>query len=147
MGDTFYVSYYLSDSTIARIMTERPLVRVVFARICYYSACTLLERIWTEKQSIKKVQGVPESQTAANPRHQEEEKKWQKLTRTKQINTHTRNTSLIRMHRSPMQHKHVVSSFVRQNLRVILQSKNISNDQELIQSDPISCPQNQKGNS
>ena len=28
----------------------------------------------------------------------------------------------------------------------IIQSKKISNDQELIQSDPISCPQNQKGN-
>ena len=27
-----------------------------------------------------------------------------------------------------------------------LQSKKISNNQELIQSDPISCPQNQKGN-
>ena len=27
-----------------------------------------------------------------------------------------------------------------------LPSKRISNDQELIQSDPISCPQNQKGN-
>ena len=27
----------------------------------------------------------------------------------------------------------------------MLQSKKISNDQELIQSDPISCPQNQKG--
>ena len=27
-----------------------------------------------------------------------------------------------------------------------MQSKKISNDQELIQSDPISCPQNQKGN-
>ena len=26
------------------------------------------------------------------------------------------------------------------------QSKKIGNDQELIQSDPISCPQNQKGN-
>ena len=26
------------------------------------------------------------------------------------------------------------------------ESKKISNDQELIQSDPISCPQNQKGN-
>ena len=26
------------------------------------------------------------------------------------------------------------------------QGKKISNDQELIQSDPISCPQNQKGN-
>ena len=26
-----------------------------------------------------------------------------------------------------------------------IQSKKISNDQELIQSDPISCPQNQKG--
>ena len=28
----------------------------------------------------------------------------------------------------------------------LLKSKKISNDQELIQSDPISCPQNQKGN-
>ena len=27
-----------------------------------------------------------------------------------------------------------------------IKSKKISNDQELIQSDPISCPQNQKGN-
>ena len=27
-----------------------------------------------------------------------------------------------------------------------MQNKKISNDQELIQSDPISCPQNQKGN-
>ena len=27
----------------------------------------------------------------------------------------------------------------------LLESKKISNDQELIQSDPISCPQNQKG--
>ena len=30
--------------------------------------------------------------------------------------------------------------------RSLEQSKKISNDQELIQSDPISCPQNQKGN-
>ena len=29
---------------------------------------------------------------------------------------------------------------------VLVGSKKISNDQELIQSDPISCPQNQKGN-
>ena len=28
----------------------------------------------------------------------------------------------------------------------VKKSKKISNDQELIQSDPISCPQNQKGN-
>ena len=27
-----------------------------------------------------------------------------------------------------------------------MESKTISNDQELIQSDPTSCPQNQKGN-
>ena len=33
-----------------------------------------------------------------------------------------------------------------QYMFVHLQSKKISNDQELIQSDPISCPQNQKGN-
>ena len=31
-------------------------------------------------------------------------------------------------------------------LRHPVLSKKISNDQELIQSDPISCPQNQKGN-
>ena len=30
--------------------------------------------------------------------------------------------------------------------RLHLESKKISNDQELIQSDPTSCPQNQKGN-
>ena len=29
---------------------------------------------------------------------------------------------------------------------LFFQSKKISNNQELIQSDPISCPQNQKGN-
>ena len=33
-----------------------------------------------------------------------------------------------------------------QNMFANFQSKKISNDQELIQSDPISCPQNQKGN-
>ena len=31
-------------------------------------------------------------------------------------------------------------------LTIQMKSKKISNDQELIQSDPISCPQNQKGN-
>ena len=31
-------------------------------------------------------------------------------------------------------------------IRALYQSKKISNDQELIQSDPTSCPQNQKGN-
>ena len=31
-------------------------------------------------------------------------------------------------------------------LHIYSLSKKISNDQELIQSDPISCPQNQKGN-
>ena len=30
--------------------------------------------------------------------------------------------------------------------RYCIKSKKISNDQELIQSDPTSCPQNQKGN-
>ena len=30
--------------------------------------------------------------------------------------------------------------------RLEVLSKKMSNDQELIQSDPISCPQNQKGN-
>ena len=32
------------------------------------------------------------------------------------------------------------------SLIIAIESKKISNDQELIQSDPISCPQNQKGN-
>ena len=32
------------------------------------------------------------------------------------------------------------------NTRIQIESKRISNDQELIQSDPIYCPQNQKGN-
>ena len=35
---------------------------------------------------------MPQSQVAANPRQQEEEKKWQKLTRIKQTNKCTRNT-------------------------------------------------------
>ena len=33
-----------------------------------------------------------------------------------------------------------------QRIQFPLRSKKISNDQELIQSDPISCPENQKGN-
>ena len=43
----------------------------------------------------RKVQGEPQSQTAANPRHQEEEKndkKKKKITRTKQTNKCTRST-------------------------------------------------------
>ena len=38
------------------------------------------------------------------------------------------------------------SRYKRCKYRDSFQSKKISNDQELIQSDPISCPQNQKGN-
>ena len=37
-------------------------------------------------------------------------------------------------------------SFCSLTLAKSLLSEKISNDQELIQSDPISCPQNQKGN-
>ena len=42
----------------------------------------------------------------------------------------------------------IFEAFTVQSLcvMIILHSKKISNDQELIQSDPISCPQNQKGN-
>ena len=36
------------------------------------------------------------------------------------------------------------SSYMQEHIDV--KSKKISNDQELIQSDPTSCPQNQKGN-
>ena len=42
-----------------------------------------------------------------------------------------------RLFRATTRHNHKSSD---------MQSKKISNDQELIQSDPISCPQNQKGN-
>ena len=42
------------------------------------------------------------------------------------------------------QRKH--TAILRISNRQSIQSKKISNDQELIQSDPISCPQNQKGN-
>ena len=38
------------------------------------------------------------------------------------------------------------TSYPIQHESIEKQSKKISNDQELIQSDPISCPQNQKGN-
>ena len=50
------------------------------------------------------------------------------------------------------QHGEKISSFslstsrIQLILRSGIKSKKISNDQELIQSDPISCPQNQKGN-
>ena len=40
----------------------------------------------------------------------------------------------------------VVRSGSMDEPRPNIKSKKISNDQELIQSDPISCPQNQKGN-
>ena len=39
----------------------------------------------------------------------------------------------------PLPHPHLDGN-------ICAQSKKISNDQELIQSDPTSCPQNQKGN-
>ena len=39
-----------------------------------------------------------------------------------------------------------LSSYEAEFIQRLLRSKKISNDQELIQSDPISCPQNQKGN-
>ena len=41
---------------------------------------------------------------------------------------------------------HFIVLFERVDLDDNIKSKKISNDQELIQSDPISCPQNQKGN-
>ena len=51
-------------------------------------------------------------------------------------------------HRCELEHQSshlsVIVSFVEIGRKI--QSKKISNDQELIQSDPISCPQNQKGN-
>ena len=46
--------------------------------------------------------------------------------------------------RYEVQYKILSVVFIFKNIRD--QSKKISNDQELIQSDPTSCPQNQKGN-
>ena len=54
-------------------------------------------------------------------------------------------------------HRHDGEEILWQNIKLVnnsetereylvMESKKISNDQELIQSDPISCPQNQKGN-
>ena len=40
----------------------------------------------------------------------------------------------------------IISALHKIDKRIHIQSKKISNDQELIQSDPTSCPQNQKGN-
>ena len=42
--------------------------------------------------------------------------------------------------------KHVISEFLNISIDYWKENKKISNDQELIQSDPTSCPQNQKGN-
>ena len=39
-----------------------------------------------------------------------------------------------------------LQSFATRFKNIYLKSKKISNDQELIQSDPTSCPQNHKGN-
>ena len=39
----------------------------------------------------------------------------------------------------------ILSSCLQLDLLIEMKSKKISNDQELIQSDPTSCPQNQKG--
>ena len=41
---------------------------------------------------------------------------------------------------------HSVGFELFKKVLLVRKSKKISNDQELIQSDPISCPQNQKGN-
>ena len=43
-----------------------------------------------------------------------------------------------------VQNNHTETEWVY--LRKMVQSKKIRNDRELIQSDPTSCPQNQKGN-
>ena len=45
----------------------------------------------------------------------------------------------------PLLSKILAQSFVTV-VNWVSQSEKISNDQELIQSDPTSCPQNQKGN-
>ena len=42
---------------------------------------TFLKTTFVQQKSYRKIQGMPQSQTAANPRHQEEEKKDKKYTR------------------------------------------------------------------
>ena len=51
----------------------------------------LIIKFNSAKTINRKVQGVPQSQTAANPRHQEEEKNDKKVARTKQTNKCTRS--------------------------------------------------------
>ena len=41
---------------------------------------------------------------------------------------------------------YLIVSLAQAEVEAEMKSKKISNDQELIQSDPTSCPQNQKGN-
>ena len=41
----------------------------------YFFSRTVLSSVYEKKESHRKVQGMPQSQTAANPRYQEEEKK------------------------------------------------------------------------
>ena len=56
------------------------------------------------------------------------------------------STRLPQTHRFTSLKNVVIYALHRIDKRIYIQSKKISNDQELIQSDPISCPQNQKGN-
>ena len=46
----------------------------------------------------------------------------------------------------PEETQYLNRDITEEETEAALQSKKISNDQELIQSDPTSCPQNQKGN-
>ena len=48
--------------------------------------------------------------------------------------------------RKPLGDKVLMSTRTSCHFFHFLQNKKISNDQKLIQSDPTSCPQNQKGN-
>ena len=63
-------------------------------------------------------------------------KRIQKLTNAYSLESVSDNINLIKNEIVELQH----------SLLINRKSKMISNDQELIQSDPTSCPQNQKGN-
>ena len=62
--------------------------------------------------------------------------------------TNISNNKTIQWHLNANEYPRILNGIASEWLKKFhwKQSKKISNDQELIQSDPISCPQNQKGN-
>ena len=75
----FLDTLYCRVLPIAGILCEWLLAHHVVIDFGFTSWSTL------NKEVNRKVQGVPQSQTGVNPRHQEEEKKGQKLTRVEKL--------------------------------------------------------------